>query len=60
MPEVKCNFTPRFVIKLNKNVYRTKLLPMIYICDTNFIQIKIYITSHCHVNIAYFFNFSIF
>ena len=41
MPKQKYKLSPRFAIKLNKYVYRTKLLPEICICGTTFIQMKI-------------------
>ena len=43
MPQVKFNFSPSFVIKITKYAYMTKLLPMICLYDTKFIQIKKYI-----------------
>ena len=39
--EVKCNFSPRFAIKLIIYVYRNKLLPMIFMLGTKLIKIKI-------------------
>ena len=52
MQEIKCNFSPRFVIKFNKYVYRTKVQLKICICSTKFIKMKIYISGYCLKNIA--------
>ena len=62
MPEVKLNFSPRFAIKLDKYVYRSKLQPVICNSGTKFIQIKIRIRSYCYVNngsYCKFLNFNI-
>ena len=58
----KMRFSPRFAIKLNKYVHRTKVLPMICNCGTKFVQMKMYIRSYCYAHIAWyciFLNFNI-
>ena len=53
MPEVKCNYFPRFAINLNKYVYSTiRIQLMICICGTKYIWIQIYDRSYCYGNIA--------
>ena len=56
MQNVKCNFSPRFAIKLNKYAYRTTVIHKICIYGKKFIKMKIDIRSYCYVNTSYYFN----